>query len=140
MACRFLQNRRYVSRALEICLLTGGKASELRDQWEATTREREASLRGLVIRRDRADLHTRIAARTRMMLDGGAIDEVAALPAVSATCEKAIGFREIRAFLTGETDRAICEERINAATRQYAKRQETWFRREAWLESYHPSA
>lgn len=131
-----LQNRRYVSRALEICLLTGRKASELRDQWQATTRERETSLRGFVIRRDRAELHARIAARTRMMLDGGAIDEVSALPSVSATCEKAIGFREIRAFLAGEVDRTTCEERINAATRQYAKRQETWFRREAWLEPF----
>jgi tRNA dimethylallyltransferase len=48
-------------------------------------------------------------------------------------CEKAIGFREIRALVAGEIDRATCEELINAATRQYAKRQETWFRREKWL-------
>jgi tRNA dimethylallyltransferase len=67
------------------------------------------------------------------MLDGGAIDEVAAHNDVSNTCGKAIGFREIRSFLTGETDRAACGEKINAATRQYAKRQETWFRREKWL-------
>lgn len=129
-----LRNRRYVSRALEICLLTGRKASELRDNWESATQEREKQLRGLVIQRERADLHARIALRTRQMLDGGAADEVAALPDVSATCGKAIGYREIRAFLAGETDRATCEELINAATRQYAKRQETWFRRESWLE------
>ena len=54
---------------------------------------------------------------------------------VSTNCEKAIGFREIRALLVGEIDRATCEDRINAATRQYAKRQETWFRREKWLVS-----
>jgi len=129
-----LQNRRFVSRALEICLLTGQKASDLRDQWETQTREISASLRGIVIRRTRPDLHARIAARTRMMLDGGAIEEVAALTEVSSNCEKAIGFREIRALIAGETNRAICEELINAATRQYAKRQETWFRREQWLE------
>ena len=74
-----LQNRRFVSRALEICLLTGSKASALRDQWEAKTREISASLRGYVIQRPRPDLHARIAARTRAMLDGGAIEEVAAL-------------------------------------------------------------
>ena len=128
-----LQNRRFVSRALEICLLTGQKASDLRDQWETQTREISASLRGIVIQRSRPDLHARIAARTRAMLDGGAIQEVAALKRVSTNCEKAIGFREIRSLLTGETDRATCEELINAATRQYAKRQETWFRRETWL-------
>jgi tRNA dimethylallyltransferase len=128
-----LQNRRFVSRALEICLLTGMKASDLRDQWESRTREISASLRGIVIQRARPDLHARIALRTKAMLDGGAIDEVAALVRVSSNCGKAIGFREIRALLDGEIDRATCEERINAATRQYAKRQETWFRREKWL-------
>jgi len=129
-----LQNRRYVERALEICLLTGQKASELRDRWESQTRKMSASLRGIVIRRSRADLHARIAARTRAMLEGGAIEEVAALQTVSATCEKAIGLREIRTYLTGEAGLAHCEELINTATRQYAKRQETWFRRESWLQ------
>lgn len=129
-----LQNRRFVSRALEICLLTGAKASELRDGWEMRTREIAAGLRGMVIQRTRPDLHARIAQRTKIMLDGGAIEEVANLAIVSANCEKAIGFREIRSLLRGEIDRAACEELINAATRQYAKRQETWFRREAWLQ------
>jgi tRNA dimethylallyltransferase len=128
-----LQNRRFVSRALEICLLTGQKASDLRDQWESQTREISASLRGIVIQRTRPELHARIAARTRMMLDGGAIAEVAALTDVSTNCEKTIGFREIRKLIAGEIDSATCEDLINAATRQYAKRQETWFRREKWL-------
>jgi tRNA dimethylallyltransferase len=131
-----LQNRRFVSRALEICLLTGCKASDLRDQWEAKTRDLSASLQGFVIRRPRPDLHARIAARTRAMLEGGAREEVAALQAVSPNCEKAIGVREIRAWLAGEIDRATCEDLINAATRQYAKRQESWFRREHWLDVY----
>jgi tRNA dimethylallyltransferase len=128
-----LRNRRFVSRALEICLLTGRKASGLRDQWERKTRDISASLRGIVIQRTRPDLHARIAMRTRRMLDEGAIEEVSALTNVSPNCEKAIGFREIRSLIRGEIDRVTCEERINAATRQYAKRQETWFRREPWL-------
>jgi tRNA dimethylallyltransferase len=133
-----LRNRRFVARALEICLLTGGKASALRDQWETKTRDISTNLRGLVIQRTRPDLHARIAARTRMMLDGGALEEVAALTNVSSNCEKAIGFREIRSLLAGGIDRATCEELINAATRQYAKRQETWFRREKWLVPHEP--
>ena len=128
-----LQNRRFVSRALEICLLSGQKASDLRDGWESQTAQLAAQLRGYVIQRDRCDLHARIAQRTRAMLGGGAIGEVAALTHISANCEKAIGVREIRALLAGEIDRATCEELINAATRQYAKRQESWFRRELWL-------
>jgi tRNA dimethylallyltransferase len=128
-----LKNRRFVSRALEICLLSGHKASDLRDRWEAQTARLAAHLRGCVIHRTRPDLHARIARRTRAMLEGGAIAEVAALTNASANCAKAIGVREIRALLAGEIDRATCEERINAATRQYAKRQESWFRREHWL-------
>jgi len=129
-----LKNRRFVSRALEICLLSGQKASAIRDGWEAKTAQLAAQLRGYVIQRNRPDLHARIAGRTRIMLAGGAIEEVATLTDISTNCEKAIGMREIRALVAGELDRATCEERINAATRQYAKRQESWFRRELWLQ------
>jgi tRNA dimethylallyltransferase len=128
-----LQNRRFVSRALEICILSGQRASDLRDGWEKQTAEISSRLRGIVIQRTRPDLHARIARRTRAMLEGGALEEVASLTGVSTNCGKAIGFREIRSLLAGEIDRATCEELINAATRQYAKRQETWFRREKWL-------
>lgn len=128
-----LQNRRFVSRALEICLLTGNKASELRDQWETQTRAIADTLDGRLIQRTRQDLHARIEQRTQRMLEHGAIEEVAALGEISGNSAKAIGVREIRALLRGEIDRHECAERINAATRQYAKRQETWFRRETWL-------
>lgn len=131
-----LRNRRFVSRALEICLLTGRKASELRDQWESRTSEISAQLQGIWIRRPRAQLHLRIQARTHWMLENGAIDEVQTISRVSSNCEKAIGFREIRELLAGTIDRSQCEQRIVVATRQYAKRQETWFRRERWLTPY----
>ena len=127
-------NKRYVSRSLEICRLTGEKVSELRDGWERKTQELEKSLRGVWLMRERADLHERIAMRTRQMLSGGAIEEVAALAEIHGNWEKAIGVKEIRRFLSGEISRDECEELIVFATRQYAKRQETWFRREKWLE------
>ncbi|MBK1882569.1 tRNA (adenosine(37)-N6)-dimethylallyltransferase MiaA [Luteolibacter pohnpeiensis] len=128
-----LKNRRYVSRALEICLLSGQKASVLRDQWLSASQSREKQLNGRLISIPRPTLHARIAKRTRLMLTCGAIQEVDNLQSASDTLEKAIGFREIRSFLHGEISRETCEELINAATRQYAKRQETWFRREGWL-------
>lgn len=130
-----LQNRRYVSRALEVCLLAGTPCSTLRDDWEAATATRAAKLRGIVLQRPRPELHDRIARRTRLMLDGGAIEEVAALGDIAPGLEKAIGLREILRLIAGEIARPACEELINAATRQYAKRQDTWFRREAWLET-----
>ncbi len=126
-------NRRYVSRSLEICLLTGEKVSELRDGWERKTKELDASLQGVWLVRDRAELHERIALRTKQMLSEGAIEEVAALDGIHGNWEKAIGVKEIRRLLAGEISREECEELIIFATRQYAKRQETWFRREKWL-------
>lgn len=128
-----LHNRRYVSRALEVCILAGVPCSSLRDDWEEATQARAAKLRGVFLQREREELHRRIGLRTRMMLDGGAIEEVAALEDAAVGLEKAIGIGEIRRLLAGEIDRVACEELINAATRQYAKRQETWFKREAWL-------
>ncbi len=127
-------NKRYVSRSLEICRLTGEKVSELRDGWERKTAELEKSLRGVWLIRERADLHERIERRTRQMLSEGAIEEVAALEEIHGNWEKAIGVKEIRRFLSGEISRDQCAELIVFATRQYAKRQETWFRREKWLE------
>jgi len=129
-----LQNRRYVSRALEICLCTGKRASELRDQWATRTAAVEQGLRGVWMIRSRQELHARIAMRTKAMLDGGALEEVAALTRPGPNCQKIIGIREIQNHLAGNLNRSECEEAINAATRQYAKRQETWFRREKWLD------
>ncbi|WP_411826882.1 tRNA (adenosine(37)-N6)-dimethylallyltransferase MiaA [Luteolibacter sp. AS25] len=127
-------NKRYVSRSLEICLLTGGKVSELRDGWELKTRELDQNLTGYWLVREREELHRRIALRTHQMLDEGAIEEVEKLDGIGGNWEKAIGVKEIRRYLGGEISRDECEELIVFATRQYAKRQETWFRRERWLQ------
>jgi tRNA dimethylallyltransferase len=129
-----LGNRRYVSRALEVCLLAGVPCSSLRDDWDQATRARAAALRGIVLTPPRTELHQRISLRTRTMLATGAIDEVAALGEISPGLGKAIGLREIRRHLNGEISRDECAELIDAATRQYAKRQQTWFRRERWLQ------
>jgi len=131
-----LKNRRYVIRALEICILTGSKMSEVKSHWKQSSDMIESMLRGVYLVWDRETLRQRINRRTEMMLDMGAVDEVAALGVVSATCEKAIGVSHIRALLAGELTREECGERIAAATRQYAKRQRTWFGKEKWLQHW----
>jgi tRNA dimethylallyltransferase len=129
-----LTNRRYVSRSLEICLLSGTKASTLRKNWQHVSEARTASLQGLVIQRPREVLHQRIAERSATMLEANAIEEVRTLRhQFSPTCAKAIGIPQILAFLASEYTHEQCLQKIIEATRQYAKRQETWFRREAWL-------
>lgn len=122
-----LKNRRYVTRNLEICLLAGRPASEIKNQW----RETEPDIRAVYLRREREDIRDRIARRTEAMFDAGVIDEVARLGPLSTTAEKAIGIREIRAHLADEIDLAACREEIVRVTRRYAKRQASWFRREA---------
>jgi len=135
-----LQNRRYVIRALEICLLSGEKMSVLKNDWKKKSAEKEKYLRGIYLLWDRELLRQRINLRSKIMLDSGAIEEVKTLNAPSATCDKAIGIPQIRNHLAGEITRDECEERIAAATRQYAKRQRTWFNKETWLTPIHPDA
>ena len=128
-----LTNRRYVIRALEICLLAGRPMSSIKDAWEKSTSAQTASLRGVLLNPPAADLRERILARTRHMLDSGARDEVAALQNPSPTCQKAIGIAQTQRWIRGEIDRNDCQTLISHATAQYAKRQRTWFKKETWL-------
>ena len=123
-----LKNRRYVIRNLEICLLTGKPASQIKDTWENAA----PKFRGIFLRRDREDLYERINRRTKEMFREGVIREVEGLSGpISATAAKAIGLGEIQSLLAGEISESECIARIQQMTRRYAKRQETWFRRES---------
>lgn len=126
-----LANPRYVDRALEICLLTGEPQSRLRRGFAGTPPWGA----GVTLVWPREVLHERIAQRARQMLAAGVLDEVRALPPLGPTAEKAIGLRELRAHLAGELSLEQALERMVVATRQYAKRQGTWFRRETWMQS-----
>ncbi|SKB04923.1 tRNA dimethylallyltransferase [Prosthecobacter debontii] len=126
-----LANPRYVSRALEICLLTGQPQSVLRQTFAQT----EPVGVGVVLQWEREALYERINQRAWQMLDAGLVAEVAALPAVGETASKAIGLREMQAHLRGEMSLQQAVESLQQATRRYAKRQATWFRRETWLQT-----
>lgn len=128
-----LKNRRYVIRALEICILSGRRMSDVKSDWKQNCDTVEKNLRGVYLLWDREQLRQRINHRAKIMLNQGAVEEVAALVNPSITCEKAIGVPQIRAHLAGEITLGECEEHIAAATRQYAKRQRTWFGKENWL-------
>jgi tRNA dimethylallyltransferase len=121
-----LKNDRYVMRALEICLLTGERQSELRKAWSQAAPE----YRGVRLVWDREALAARIQQRVRKMAEAGLVAEIAGLNGLSATAEKAIGVREIRAHLAGEGTLEQALDSIALATRQYARRQDKWFRRE----------
>jgi tRNA dimethylallyltransferase len=125
-----LKNRRRVQRALEICLLTGKPASQQRTKWSG-----EATAHGVFVFRDREDLYQRINRRVEAMFESGIIEEVCAAGAMSETASKMIGLREIRDLLDGKMSILQCVATIQQATRRYAKRQLTWFRRQTNFQS-----
>jgi tRNA dimethylallyltransferase len=120
-----------IVRALEVHRATGRPLSELQVQWrEAPARHPH---RLLALRRPRADLHRRIAARVDAMVREGLVDEVRRLldgpegPGITAV--QSIGYKEIVAHLRGETpnlDDALAK--IRSRTNRLARMQETWLR------------
>ncbi|MBV9617689.1 MAG: tRNA (adenosine(37)-N6)-dimethylallyltransferase MiaA [Verrucomicrobia bacterium] len=120
-----LKNRRRVVRAIEICVLSGMPASELRTDWKSDT-----AGEGVFVFRDRDDLYQRINKRVEKMFDNGVIEQVGAVGAMSETASKMIGLREIRELLSGKMSMLQCLAAIQQSTRRYAKRQLTWFRRQ----------
>ena len=125
-----LKNPRRLIRAIEVCLLTGKPFSSFRQQWAAPP---DPTCVGFSLETDRDSLNRRIDARVIEMFHAGVIEEVAAIGELSPTAEQVLGLREIRALIAGERDESTCIASIQQATRQYAKRQRTWFRKESAL-------
>ena len=122
-----LKNRRYITRNLEICLLSGKPASELKSQWK----NKSPDIVAFYLKRERQDIYDRINRRTVRMFADGVVEEIAGLPDdISPTAEKAIGLRQIRELIAGKIDEAECVAEIQQITRRFAKRQEGWFKRE----------
>jgi len=122
-----LKNRRRVIRALEICSLTGKPVSAQR-LCEGASHSEAAT--GVFLFRDRQELYERINQRVEMMFERGAIEEVRTGGEISQTASQMIGLREIRELLAGKKSIPQCIAEIQQATRRYAKRQLTWFRRQ----------
>ena len=121
------KNRRRVVRAIEICLLIGKPASTQRTWKNEITQ-------GVFVFRERDDLYQRINSRVEAMFENGVIEEVRVADAMSATASKMIGLREVRELLDGKMSILQCVAAIQQATRRYAKRQLTWFRRQTNFE------
>jgi len=127
-----------IVRALEVIEATGKSISTFQSASGPAVIDPERAEK-IVVLPDRAVLTARIDRRFGLMLKAGAVDEVKALlaqdlpPAMPVM--KAIGVPQIAAMLAGEMREADVIERGAAATRQYAKRQMTWFRNqldESW--------
>ena len=127
------KNRRRVVRALEICLLTGKPATEVVVPTRRDDRVRPGPAipaTGVFVFRDREELYQRINQRVEAMFERGVIEEARAAGAIGATASQMIGSSEIRELLDGKMSLFQCIAEIQQATRRYAKRQLTWFRRQ----------
>jgi tRNA dimethylallyltransferase len=121
---------RRMIRALEVYRATGEPLSHQQMQFEDGRAAEEC--RVFVLRRERRELHQRIEVRVEAMLEVGLVDEVRGLTSngrlLSRTASQAVGYREALAHLAGEIGVDEMRARIQARTRQFAKRQGTWFR------------
>lgn len=125
------RNKRRLVRALEIFAQTNRPASEQRSEWAQDV----ADPRGVFVFRERNELYSRIDRRVDEMFHEGVTDEVARLGLLSSTAGKTLGLEQIHLLLEGKLSEAECAAAIQQATRRYAKRQLTWFRRQPSLES-----
>ena len=121
--------RQRASRAIEVALLTGQPLS----YWQEAARARAALEPWYVVLTvPRPVLHQRITRRAAEMVQRGLIEEVASVlaegHAPTAPGLDGIGIREAVDYLHGRRPRAAVVEAIAVSTRQYAKRQQTWFR------------
>lgn len=137
-------DRQRIQRALEVCLLTGQPISALQSQQQesAGLRHPGTFFRIGLLPRDRGPLSERITRRFHAMLERGFLGEVEQLLSMpqmqpDAPALRAVGYRQLAQFLAGACSRAEAEHRALAATRQLAKRQLAWLRREEcdlWLD------
>jgi tRNA dimethylallyltransferase len=132
-------DRKRIVRALEVYQLTGTPISQLQRQWEASPARYDCVFIGL--RRELDDTNRRINARVKRMLERNLRDEVAGLLAepggLSKQASQALGYAEMIRHLAGEYTLEEAGEQIKINTRQFAKRQRTWFRRFAgvhWID------
>jgi len=126
-----LKNRRRVVRAVEICLRTGKPVSEVvAGVGDSGQPGSPIPATGVFVFYDREELYARINQRVEAMFQNGVIEEVQAAGKVSSTASQMIGFREIHELLDGKMSISQCIAAIQQATRRYAKRQLTWFRRQ----------
>ena len=153
------QNPRRVIRAVEVIRLTGKKFSEQRAEWKKPNEDGRLRMENgkpgetpssilhppsspfICLTRQPADLHARINARVDEMFSRGLVDEMRALLQrgleQNPTAMQAIGYRQVVEHLRGARNLPETVEQVKQRTRQFAKRQLTWFRRQLapkWIE------
>ena len=137
-------DRKRLVRALEVFELTGQGISTFQTDWTNPGRRHAAVWFGLSW--DKDELHRRINARVKQMIEAGWVEETRALVdrygTLSKTASEATGYAELIDHIYGRSSLEDVVEQIKIATRQLARRQMKWFRRfrdVRWLRGDQPS-
>ncbi|WP_448703000.1 tRNA (adenosine(37)-N6)-dimethylallyltransferase MiaA [Mucilaginibacter sp. AW1-3] len=131
-----INNPHRVIRALEVIRETGQPFSSFRT---ATARPRNFNIVKIALNLPREVLYDRINQRVDLMMEQGLLDEVTSLlPFRGYNALNTVGYTELFDYLDGETDLATAIALIKQNTRRFAKRQVTWFRRDAGMAWFEP--
>lgn len=131
-----IKNPRRLQRAIEVCLQTGKPYSELRKGGVA---ERPFTTIYIGLQRERVQLIERINARTDQMIAAGFVEEARKLyPLRHLNALNTVGYKELFAHFEGNDSLEEAINKIKISTRQYAKRQMTWFKKNAEYQWFDP--
>ena len=131
-----LNNPHRLIRALEVSIMTGCKYSSLRKN---SSKERDFITKKIGLLIDRAELYNRINVRVDSMIKNGLVKEVQTLlPYRNENALQTVGYKEIIEFLDHKISLNQAIEAIKQNTRNYAKRQMTWFRRDKEIHWFEP--
>ena len=123
-----LQNPYRLIRALEICISSGQSFSSFR---KGTKTENNFSVNYLVLDVEKQELYNRINNRVNEMMKSGLLEEAKSLlPFRNLNALNTVGYKELFEHFDGKLSIEIAIEKIKQHTRNYAKRQLTWYRKE----------
>ena len=130
------QNHKRLMRAIEVCLQTGKKYSELRLN---KPQKRDFNILKIGLQLPREMLFERINRRTETMMDNGWLEEAKkVLPFRKQNALNTVGYKELFAYLDGKLTLEEAIEKVKTNTRRYAKRQLTWFKKDKEIHWFSP--
>ena len=125
------RNPKRIIRCIEVYRLTGTTQTELNELQQSNDAPYDTLIIGLSAL-DREYLYDRIDRRVDLMMENGLLEEARRFydGDFGSTASAAIGYKELLPYLKGEQELEICVGNLKRATRRYAKRQQTWFKRD----------
>ncbi|MFL5763090.1 MAG: tRNA (adenosine(37)-N6)-dimethylallyltransferase MiaA [Bacteroidia bacterium] len=131
-----LNNPQRLSRALEVCISSGKAYSSLR---KGSRKKRNFEIVKIGLNMDRAELYRRIDRRVDEMMKAGLLNEVRSLyENRAANALQTVGYKDLFDHIDGKSDLSSAIDQIKQNTRNFAKRQLTWFRRDGEIKWFEP--